>query len=111
MNYDVDPTCDNNKHLSFRGSFGSDQFDRRKLPPVAKQRFQNELHVDSFNENIIIIGDTPRDIDCAKFNNFKSLGVATGSYSFDELVEAGGDLVVENFENYEKIIQDIYDLF
>jgi phosphoglycolate phosphatase-like HAD superfamily hydrolase len=37
--------------------------------------------------NICVVGDTPRDIEAARANFLSVIAVATGHYSFDELVE------------------------
>lgn len=122
LNYDVDPR--NETEISFRGSFGSDNFIRRKLPPVAIQRhvemYKQEVSVDANQEDdsklqtrvkAVIIGDTPKDIDCAKFNNLKSVGVATGYYTSRQLEDVGADLVFENFENIEDFIEKVVGMY
>ena len=45
---------------------------------------------------IVVIGDTPKDVDCALANGCVAFGVATGRYSADELRAAGADIVVES---------------
>ncbi len=47
-------------------------------------------------ERTIVIGDTPRDIDCAKDNGCVAFAVATGRASAAELREHGADIVVDN---------------
>jgi len=37
--------------------------------------------------NICVVGDTPRDIEAARANFLSVIAVATGSYSFDELLQ------------------------
>ena len=48
--------------------------------------------------NIFVIGDTPLDIDAGRRAGFKTVGVATGSYSVDQLLQSGPSLVVADFE-------------
>lgn len=38
---------------------------------------------------VCVIGDTPRDIDAARVNGLATIAVATGRYTFDELMEHG----------------------
>jgi phosphoglycolate phosphatase len=45
------------------------------------------------NNSVIIIGDTPRDIEAAKCNGAKAIAIATGHFSEDDLVSAGADTV------------------
>jgi phosphoglycolate phosphatase len=80
------------------GAWGCDGRSRRDLPPVAmhahRERSQSELEP----QRVVIIGDTPHDIDCARAHGCRSIGVATGSYSVDTLRESGADLVVERLD-------------
>lgn len=46
--------------------------------------------------DVIVVGDTPRDIDCAKANGCVAFAVATGAYDADRLRHAGADHVVEH---------------
>ena len=81
------------------GAFGSDDEDRNKLLPVAVRRFEKLLDVKIVIEESIIIGDTPRDVECAHIYGAICIGVATGPYTFDELVEAKADYVVKDLSN------------
>jgi len=44
--------------------------------------------------DVIVVGDTPRDVECAKANGCACLGVATGNFTRQELEAAGADAVV-----------------
>jgi phosphoglycolate phosphatase len=81
------------------GAFGSDDEDRNKLLPVAVRRFEELLKEKLAIEESIVIGDTPRDVECAHMYGAICIGVATGPYSFDELVEAKADYVVKDLSN------------
>jgi len=54
------------------------------------------LHPEVLPNTVIVVGDTIRDVECAKVNGCRVLGVATGASSKDELVHAGADLVVDD---------------
>jgi|Deesub1362A_J573_1020465.scaffolds.fasta_scaffold00230_47 phosphoglycolate phosphatase-like HAD superfamily hydrolase len=82
------------------GAFGSDDEDRDRLLPIAIRRFST-LGVDVSPEDCIIIGDTPRDVRCAKAHGARCIAVATGPYSRDSLTEAGADLVVDTLNERE----------
>jgi phosphoglycolate phosphatase-like HAD superfamily hydrolase len=47
---------------------------------------------------VIVVGDTPLDVDAAKAVGAVSLGVASGKYSVDELRRAGADLVLASLD-------------
>jgi phosphoglycolate phosphatase-like HAD superfamily hydrolase len=88
------------------GAFGSDDEDRDRLLPVAIKRF-SMLGVNVSPERCIIIGDTPRDVRCAKAHNARSIAVATGPYSRGSLMDAGADLVVDTLNETEACLDFI----
>jgi len=91
------------------GAFGSDNEDRDKLLPIAVRKF-SELGVNTAPERCVVIGDTPRDVRCAKVHNAFCIATATGPYSKEDLANAGADLAVENLEEKEACLNFIYNL-
>ena len=87
-----------NKYFPY-GAFGSDDEDRNKLLPVAVRRFEELFEEKPRIEESIVIGDTPRDVECAHIYGAICIGVATGPYTFDELVEAKADYVVKDLSD------------
>ena len=72
-----------------QGGFGSDSEDRAELPPIARERAgsRTEPHP---RERTWVIGDTPRDIACARADDLRVLCVATGPFAADALSGADG---------------------
>jgi phosphoglycolate phosphatase-like HAD superfamily hydrolase len=68
-------------------AFGSDHEIRGELPAIAQQRAREQLGLDVNGDAIVIIGDTPADIDCTRAIGAKAIAVATGRYSVDDLSE------------------------
>jgi phosphoglycolate phosphatase-like HAD superfamily hydrolase len=66
-----------------QGGFGSDAEDRAELPGIARRRAGNHPA-----EDTIVIGDTPRDIACARADGVRVIAVATGPYRADQLTAA-----------------------
>jgi len=89
------------------GAFGSDDEDRNKLLPVAVRRFEELLNEKIAIEESIVIGDTPRDVECAHSYGAICIGVATGPYSFNELVEARADYVVKDLSNPATLFESL----
>ncbi len=73
-----------------QGGFGSDSEDRSELPAVARARAGAPGHSHP-RERTVVIGDTPRDIACARADGVRVVAVATGPYRVEEL--AGADAV------------------
>jgi phosphoglycolate phosphatase len=67
------------------GAFGSDHEARGELPAVAQRRAREELGVDVSGCDVIVIGDTPADIQCGQSIGARAIAVATGHYSVDQL--------------------------
>jgi len=72
------------------GAFGDHHTDRRDLVPVAVRAAARTGCVPG---TVVVIGDTPLDIDCAHAHGAIAVAVATGPYRPDQLADA--DLVVE----------------
>jgi phosphoglycolate phosphatase-like HAD superfamily hydrolase len=93
-----------NDYFSF-GAFGDDDEDRNKLLPVARERFEQRVGRTIDFKDCIIVGDTPRDVYCAKPYDAFCVAVATGPYSIDALRQAGADAVFETLADTEAFIK------
>jgi phosphoglycolate phosphatase len=72
-----------------QGAFGSDAEERERLPPIARSRAG-----DWPRERTVVIGDTPRDIACARADGVRVIAVATGPFGVSALADA--DAVVDS---------------
>jgi phosphoglycolate phosphatase len=59
------------------------------------------------NKDIVIIGDSVRDIECGKPFNALTIAVTTGFHSRDQLSAAGPDHIFENLKDYRKVLKAI----
>ena len=66
------------------GAFGDDHVDRRALVPIALARAQQAGHALPSPARIVVIGDTPLDVDCAKAHGARAIAVATGPFDRDD---------------------------
>ena len=76
------------------GGFGDHHLDRRDLLPMALERARLS-GLDPSHSRVVVVGDTPLDIDCAHAHGAMAVAVTTGNYSADELAAAGADVVFE----------------
>jgi phosphoglycolate phosphatase-like HAD superfamily hydrolase len=67
------------------GGFANDHEDRDQIAAVARQRGSRILGEDLRGDQILVIGDTPLDIRCARAIGAKALAVATGGATLAEL--------------------------
>ena len=56
-------------------------------------------------QDVVIIGDTPADVDCAHASGTRVIAVATGHFTVDQLRAAGGDLVVADLSDTEALVR------
>lgn len=86
------------------GAYGSDDPDRRKLPAIACERARALVGRDFARERVVVIGDTPRDIDCAQACGARAVAVATGQHSPAELECCGPDLLLPDFRDVPGVL-------
>lgn len=86
------------------GAYGDDAVDRNMLVPVALTRAREAGH-DPHVDRVIVIGDTPLDVECARAGGVRALGVATGSNSVSELLEAGAYEALETLEDTPRVLE------
>jgi len=67
------------------GAFADDSHIRDELGPFALARAEEALGIKFPPERVYIIGDTPHDIACGKAIGAKTIAVATGDFSVEEL--------------------------
>lgn len=78
------------------GAFADDHEDRNQISAIAHRRSGEVLKGEVRGDEILVIGDTPLDVECGRAIGAKVLAVATGSSSVAELREHHPDWVVEN---------------
>src|SRR5216110_3486661 len=86
------------------GAYGSDHIDRRRLPPIARERAARLVGRDIDDERVTIIGDTPHDVDCARASGAVAVAVATGQYPADELAACAPDLLFRDFSDVARTV-------
>jgi phosphoglycolate phosphatase-like HAD superfamily hydrolase len=76
------------------GAFGDHHVDRRALVKVAVDAAVEAGHARYEAGRIIVIGDTPLDVDCAHAYGARAIAVATGPFSHQALADTGPSLTV-----------------
>ncbi len=78
------------------GAFGDDNEDRNRLLPIAVEKLRKTENIDINYSDCIVIGDTPKDVQCSKPFGATSIVVSTGPYSYESLLETGADYVLRD---------------
>ena len=68
------------------GAFGSDNASRPELPAIARRQAEELLGHPVRGNDVVVIGDTPADMSCGLGIGARSIGVATGRYSVEDLL-------------------------
>lgn len=87
------------------GAFGSDHKDRNKLPPIAVRRASLYFNINFPKDRVWIIGDSIKDVQCAKANDLKVLAVTTGFTSEEELLDHNPDFLIPDLTRIEQVIE------
>lgn len=82
------------------GAFADDHEDRNQLARIARDRASRQLGRRLEGSEIVVIGDTHRDVECAQAIGARSLGVCTGGGSPEELTRAGATWVVGDLREF-----------
>ncbi len=83
------------------GAYGNEAADRDHLPPLALARAVAHYARPISPEQVIIIGDTPSDIACARALGAVAVAVATGPCPADELTAARPDHLLVDLTTFE----------
>lgn len=81
------------------GAFAEDAPDRNALFPRALARVQACGGPGFAPSEVVIVGDTPLDIEVARAGGARSVGVATGSFDVDTLRNSGADVALEDLSD------------
>jgi phosphoglycolate phosphatase-like HAD superfamily hydrolase len=84
------------------GAFGSDHADRRHLPSLAARRAHALTGYPFVPRDVVVIGDTPWDIDCARHFGARAVAVGTGMYGREELLGHAPDLFFDDFADVDR---------
>lgn len=88
-------------------AFGSDSEYRPDLPAVARRRATRSLGADLPGDRVVVIGDTPADVECGRAIGARAIGVATGRYPAPELERAGAAAVFDDLTDTAAVIEAI----
>lgn len=91
-------------------AFGSDHEHRPRLPAIAQRRFGETLGREVAGEKVIVIGDTPADIECGRELGARAIGVASGHYSVADLKKHQPYAVFESLRETNKVLDTILDV-
>jgi phosphoglycolate phosphatase len=93
-----------NRYFSF-GGYGSDSPDRVELTKKALERGELVSGDTLDRDRCFSCGDTPRDVEAGHGAGIRVVGVATGEFTVEELLEAGADAAIRSFREGLPLLQ------
>lgn len=90
------------------GGFGDDSKDRRDVARAARSDMAARCGIDFDARDVVVIGDTDNDIDCAKANGFRSIAVETGWAAPGSLTAARPDALFADLSATEDVLEVLF---
>jgi phosphoglycolate phosphatase-like HAD superfamily hydrolase len=88
-------------------AFGDEAADRRALAALAIAKYERQLGTTVDPRRVVVVGDTPRDVDCAHAHGCFAFAVATGGYGVAALAAAGADRIVNDLSDPTPLIETV----
>jgi len=89
------------------GAFGSDHHVRAELPAVAQRRASERLGRALDGRDVVIIGDTPADMQCGQGIGARAVGVGTAAYTPEALLAAGAHAAFADLSDTARVVEAI----
>ena len=86
------------------GAYADDHHVRNELGPVAMARALEDHGEEFTPDQIYVIGDTPRDIECGKAFGAVTVAVSTGKYSREELTSHHPDILFDDLSDVDAVM-------
>jgi phosphoglycolate phosphatase-like HAD superfamily hydrolase len=82
------------------GAYGSERMERDDLPALAVERAEKILGRRIAPEQVVIVGDTPADVSCARALGAVAVAVLTGFSSREELAATQPDYLLDDLSQF-----------
>ena len=87
--------------------YGTEVATRADMVRLAIAKAEETTHRKLKNRDIVILGDSIKDIECGKLFNALTIAVATGFHSVEKLSKFGPDYLFKSLKDYRKVLQSI----
>ena len=85
--------------------FGDEAASRPALGALALRKYAAAHGRPISPERVVVIGDTPKDIHCARENGFLAFGVGTGRFTVNDLLAAGAHAAVKDLSDPAALLE------
>ena len=90
------------------GAYGDDHENRAVLAQIALQKARTLSGRAFRGSETTVIGDTPKDIACARAIGARAVAVATGTVSRDALLASEPDALLDSFEDHDAAFRALF---
>jgi phosphoglycolate phosphatase len=87
--------------------YGTEVETRADMVKLAINKAEESTGTEFRDKNIVVVGDSVRDVGCGKLFGALTIAVATGFHSKEELLKAGADYLFDSLEDYRKVLEVI----
>lgn len=94
-------------HFLF-GAYGDRASERCELPALAVEQARVRTGHSFSGKDIVIVGDTPNDIDCGRHLGVRALAVATGNFSRAALAACAPDHLFDDLSATDRVLESIF---
>lgn len=89
------------------GAYGSDRERRDELPAIAIERARSLTDTELAGHDVVVIGDTPRDMTCGRALGVRAVGVATGRFSTAALAAAHAHVTLPDLSDTPQVVESL----
>ena len=86
------------------GAYADDHSDRNRLGPFAQARAKERHGVEFPPERIFVLGDTPHDITCGRAIGAKTVAIATGGCTREQLAASKPDFLFDDLSDVAGVL-------
>ena len=86
------------------GAFADDSSDRNRLGPFARARAEERHGVEFPPERVFVLGDTPHDITCGRAIDAKTVAIATGGFTREQLAAFEPDFLFDDLADVPSVL-------
>jgi phosphoglycolate phosphatase len=72
--------------------------------PIVRAKLRQRFANDAEDRHIVVVGDTPRDIACARAGSAQSIAVATGNFTRGELEKHAPDVLLDDLSDTTRVV-------
>lgn len=89
------------------GAYGSEAMERDALPPLALARAVEHYRQNIQPQQVIVIGDTPADVQCARALGAVAVAVRTGYCKPGELEASRPDFLLDDLTQFAQVLANL----